>query len=203
MHNFWHLVPKAKIKNTFVSALVAESDFFNNASEICHPQHLFKLLLIYWEYFTVSFLLLRHSCPSHSFNFNFIFFCIFHMKEGCNCSLIAILLRIRSKILNLNFLHYHNRNVNESTIQTIWRDRLSRLSTDKTKFCFNTRTKSLLPIYSVFIRTRQVCYRSSSFLLKKITKVGNPKTRKCSVCLVLEWSSKILFQRAATTCTRV
>ena len=85
------------------------------------------------ENISLKFSFLKIRCPSYTLISLFFFFCILHIKESCDCSLVECFF-LKGEIFNLH------RNLNKSTNQTI--DKISKLSKDKRKCCFVTRTKS-------------------------------------------------------------
>ena len=64
--------------------------------------------------FSFNFLLWSRGLPSHSTNFSFLFFCLFCMKECCDCSLVEKIFKKEKFVI-----YIYNKSVNESVNQTI------------------------------------------------------------------------------------
>ena len=85
------------------------------------------------ENISLKFSFLKIRCPSYTFNFTYFFF-MHTSYKGELWLLSSWMFFLKGESFNLH------RNLNKSTNQTI--DKISKLSTNKRKCCFVTRTKS-------------------------------------------------------------
>ena len=143
----------------------------------------FKFSIIYTQSSIIQFL------------YHFYFFCIFHMKEGCHCSLVERLEKVR-KIFHLLSFQFSTRLSKTTYYLDYWE----------------------LKENVVLLQEQRLCYPFSCFFFKKIPKrkylksfffieksiegeMGNPKTRQFSAYLIYE--KRQIFQSALTVCIRV